>query len=127
MRFKRRSTSPLHKKASRGFRGFPVATMIFYGPDNTRATKVAVGIVRVEGAEPEMTRLYSDDGDLRKDMEIGNQILELLNAKGVQSVIIKEGILGCPHEEGIDYPDGKVCPQCPFWARRDRVTGKMIQ
>ncbi len=36
-------------------------------------------------------------------------------------------IIGCPHEEGIDYPDGEVCPQCPFWARRDRFTGELLQ
>jgi len=101
--------------------------MVFYGPDNTRATKVAVGIVRAEGAEPEMTRLYSDDGDLRTNHEIGQQILGILNAQGVQSLIVKEEIFGCPHEEGIDYPDGKVCPKCPFWASRDRFTGEMIQ
>ena len=124
MKFKRRSTSPLHEKVGRRF---PVATMVFYGPDNTRATKVAVGIVRAEGAEPEMTRLYSDDGDLRTNHEIGQQILGILNAQGVQSLIVKEEIFGCPHEEGVDYPDGKICPKCPFWARRDRFTGEMIQ
>ena len=127
MKIKSRSTSPLHKKARRGFCGFPMATLIFYGPDNTRATKVAIGIVRAEGADPEMTRLFTDEGDIRQDMEIGAQILDLLNANGVRSVISKQEIFGCPHEEGIDYPDGAVCPQCPFWAGRDRETGEMIQ
>ena len=32
-----------------------------------------------------------------------------------------EGIIGCPHEEDIDY-QGPVCPKCPFWANRDRWT-----
>jgi hypothetical protein len=127
VKFKRRSTSPLAKKARRGFRGYPVATIAFYGPDNTRASKVAVGIVRAEGAEPEMTRLFSDEGDIRKDVEVGKQILELLTLHGVKSVAVTEGIFGCPHEEGIDYPDGEVCPQCPFWAHRDRFTGEIIQ
>jgi hypothetical protein len=31
-----------------------------------------------------------------------------------------------PHEEGIDYPEGKTCPQCPFWASRDRWTGESL-
>ena len=127
MKFKRRSTSPLAKKARRGFRGYPVATIAFYGPDNTRASKVAIGIVRAEGAEPEMTRLFSDEGDVRKDVEIGNQILKLLTLHGVKSVAVTEGIFGCPHEEGKDYPDGEVCPQCLYWAHRDRFTGEIIQ
>jgi hypothetical protein len=34
-------------------------------------------------------------------------------------------IIGCPHEEGIDY-EGATCPACPFWAGRDRWTGKRL-
>src|SRR5438105_9197734 len=102
MKFKRRSTSPLAKKARRGFRGYPVATICFYGPDNTRANKVAIGIVRAEGAEPEMTRLFDDEGDIRHNPEIGAQVLKLISDNGVLSVAATEGILGCPHEEGID-------------------------
>ena len=127
MKFKRLSTSPLAKKARRGFRGYPLATIAYYGPDDTRASKVAIGIVRAEGAEPEMTRLFSDEDDTRKDTAITDEILKLLKIHGVQSVIVKQEIFGCPHEEGVDYPDGEVCPQCPFWARRDRSTGEMIQ
>ena len=40
MKIKQRSTTPLARKARCGFRGFPVATIAFYGPDNTRANKV---------------------------------------------------------------------------------------
>jgi hypothetical protein len=32
-------------------------------------------------------------------------------------------MLGCPHEEGIDYPEGEACPECPYWAGRDRPIG----
>jgi hypothetical protein len=126
MKFKNRSDSPLKRKASRGFRGFPVATLIYYGPDDARASKVAVGIVKSEGANPEITRLFSD-GDAREDPGITHEILRVLQAESVKSVIATNRILGCPHEEGTDYPDGEVCPQCPFWARRDRFTGDLIQ
>jgi hypothetical protein len=36
-------------------------------------------------------------------------------------------IIGCPHEEGIDYPDGAECPECPFWKGRDRWTGELLE
>jgi len=36
-------------------------------------------------------------------------------------------IIGCPHEEGIDYPEGQKCAQCPLWASRDRFTHDTIQ
>jgi len=35
-------------------------------------------------------------------------------------------IIGCPHEEGIDYPLGRTCPRCPFWAGIDRFTHEPI-
>jgi len=41
----------LAKKAKRGFRGYPVATVALYGPDDVTATKIAIGIVPAEGAE----------------------------------------------------------------------------
>jgi len=59
----------LCKKTKKGFRGYPVATVAYYGPDNKRASKV---------------------------------------------------------EEGIDYPEGGICPKCPYWAYRDRWTGEII-
>ena len=46
---------------------------------------------------------------------------------GVKSVAMSDGLLGCPHEEGIDYPKGEACPQCPYWAGRDRFTGELIE
>ena len=127
VRFKHRSDSPLKKKARRGFRGYPAATIAFYGPDNQRASKAAVGIVPAEGAEPAMERLFAEEGDARTDPAIGARILRLLQDHGVKSVIMTDGIIGCPHEEGIDYPDGEVCPQCPFWAHRNRFTGEIEQ
>jgi hypothetical protein len=38
----------LEKRSRRAFRGYPLATAAFYGPNDQRATKVAVGIVPAE-------------------------------------------------------------------------------
>ena len=127
MKFKRRSQSPLKKKARRGFRGYPVATVAFYGPDDTRATKVAVGVVVAEGTDPvALERWFAEDRDARSDSTIGLQISAFIERHGVKSVVMADRIIGCPHEEGVDYPEGQVCPQCPFWAHRDRWTGDVI-
>ncbi len=32
-------------------------------------------------------------------------------------------IIGCLHEEGIDYPTGETCPESLFWKGRDRWSG----
>jgi hypothetical protein len=112
------------KKAEKGFRGYPIATIAYYGPNNTRATKVAVGIVAFEGAEPDpMEKWFLESGDVRNDDSILESINGFLRAHTVKSVVAVDRIIGCPHEEGIDYPEGSNCPECPFWANRDRFTG----
>ena len=127
MSFEKHSDSPL-KKIRRGFRGYPMATIAFYGPDEERANKVAVCIVTEQGAEPAaIQRWFSDEVDVRADPAIGGEILQFIQDHGALSVIATDWIIGCPHEEGKDYPDGQVCPQCPFWANLDRGTGETIQ
>ena len=121
---KRRSRSPLEKKARRGFRGYPVATVAFYGPDDRRASKVVVGIVPAEDREAEqLQRWFAEEGDVRENATIGEEILAFIREHGAKTVVTADRIIGCPHEEGTDYPEGQVCPRCPFWAHRDRWSG----
>ena len=119
---------PLEKKSRRGFRGYPVATVAFYGPDDRHASKVAVGIVAAEGAEPYvLERWFSEDSDVRSDIGIAGEVSRFIVAHGAKSTVLADRIIGCPHEEGVDYPDGTACPNCPFWAGRDRWSGERLQ
>ena len=118
----------LEKHSRRGFRGYPLATVAFYGLDDQTATKVAVGIVPGEGAEANpLQRWFSEHKDARADPEIARQIGEFIAAHAVESVVLVDRIIGCPHEERIDYPEGTACPQCPFWANRDRWSGQPLR
>jgi hypothetical protein len=120
--------NPLAKHARRGHRGYPVATVAYYGPDDKRASKVAVGIQLQEGSDVTvMERWRSDLADVRFDRAISKAVLEFIRSHGVRSVAMADRIIGCPHEEGVDYPEGKACPRCPFWAIRDRWSGEIIQ
>ena len=110
----------LRKKAAKGFDGYPVATIAFYGPDDQNATKVSVGIMASEQSDTEMTRWHSPNPDIRRNAAVLEEIVKLIRRRQVKSVAMPEEILGCPHEEGIDYPTGDVCPQCQFWAGRAR-------
>jgi hypothetical protein len=126
MKIKRQS--PLTKMARRGFRGYPVVTVAFYGPNADTASKVAVALLTREEGEPEvLERWFAEEEDVRKDYAIGLKILEFIERHQAKSVAVTDGIIGCPHEEGIDYPDGEVCPKCPYWAHRDRWTKDLIQ
>jgi hypothetical protein len=116
----------LEKKAKRGGRGYPVATIAFYGPDNRRATKAAVAVVPGPNAEAtELRRWFAETGDIRKNETILEEVALFLREHGVHSVAMTDGIIGCPHEEGTDYPDGESCPKCPYWAGRNRWTGEI--
>lgn len=120
--------SALRKRVKRGFRGYPLATVTLYGPDDQVATKVAVGIIDREGGDVvALERWLSDGGDIRSDHDVELAIVEFIREHGVHTVVMTEGIFGCPHEEVVDYPEGTSCPKCPYWAGRDRATKLRIQ
>ena len=119
----------LTKKANRGFRGYPMATIACYGPDDRTATKLAVAIIGREAAEPtELRRWYAGrgGGDVHNDPEVLGEVVAFLERHDVHTVAMPDRIIGCPHEEGGDY-DGPTCPHCPFWANRDRWSGEVVQ
>jgi hypothetical protein len=49
---RRQITNRVIAQAAKGFQGYPVATVAYYGPDSSKATKVVVSIIRWEGADP---------------------------------------------------------------------------
>jgi hypothetical protein len=123
---KSRFPKRLHKKAKRGFKGYPVGTIAFYGPDNRFASKVAVAVILGENEDPAaLERWHSETEDVRMSATIGEKVLAFFEQHGVTSVVMTDRIIGCPHEEGIDY-DGPTCPRCPFWAGRDRFTHEIV-
>lgn len=119
---------PLTKRATRGFRGYPITTVAFYGPDDRRASKVAVATVPAEDAPAgPLERWFSEAGDVRDDRNIAVAIQTFIEQRGAQTVVVTDRIIGCPHEEGVDYATGAACPQCPFWAGRERWTGRRLK
>ena len=116
--------SVLRRAARHGNQGYPIATVAFYGPDDRRASKVVLGIIRFEGAEPQLQKWNSETRDLRQDTVLLQEIVNRMRDQGVKSVSMVDRIIGCPHEEGIDYPEGQACPQCGFWRGRNRFTGE---
>lgn len=116
--------SRLASRAGGGFEGYPIATVAFYGPDDQVATKVAAAILPHEdGDVSHLQRWHAHAGDVRNDERIGAAALAFVRAHGVRTIAMVDRIIGCPHEEGIDYPVGVACPHCPFWADRDRWAG----
>ncbi|HEY3344623.1 MAG TPA: hypothetical protein VGJ97_06835 [Anaerolineaceae bacterium] len=115
------------KKAQRKT-GYPAATIAYYGPDDQFASKVVVGIVRSEQDKEatEVKKWFDVQQDVRSDATILREMLQYIEESQVHRVAMAPRIIGCPHEEGIDYPEGEECPQCLFWIHRDRWTGELL-
>jgi hypothetical protein len=102
---------------------FPIGTVACYGPDDKITTKIAACVILREGDEPILERWVGTR--IVGDPKVAEQIKRFFAVHGVKNVVVSEGNMGCPHEEGIDFPLGEDCPFCPFWvgkqgtARRD--------
>ncbi|WP_420128676.1 hypothetical protein [Longimicrobium sp.] len=99
---------------------WPLGTLAFYGPDNLHASKVVATVIAYDGAEPLMRKWFEDRVDVRVDRRIGKEVTRFFKTQGARQISLMAGIFGCPHEEGVDYPDGEACLQCPFWATHNR-------
>ena len=115
----RRLLKRLEKKTRRGNRGDPIGTVALYGPNNRLATKVVASINR-GGDIVDLQKWFTANGDVRDSDTIMQSVVEFLDQHGAVTLSVTPGIYGCPHEEGIDYPSGGVCPACPYWADHDR-------
>jgi hypothetical protein len=100
--------------------GGGLATVSYYGPTDKLATKVAVGIVQNGDVRALETWSTEDGSDVRAAPAIRAKTLAFIARHAVTRTVVADRILGCPHEEGIDYAEGESCPQCPFWRGRDR-------
>lgn len=114
----------LERKAQRKT-GTPFGTIAYYGPDSSRASKVVVGIFNDQEDLKVMKKWFSQETDIRTEAKILSEILDFLDENQVQRIVLMDQIIGCPHEEGIDYPEGEKCPQCSYWANRNRWTGEI--
>ncbi len=102
-----------------------MATIATYGPTPERATKLVASIVPRRGAEPTDRQIWTTlVGDVRYDPAVRDDVLAFIDAHDAQETVTATRLLGCPHQEGLDYPEGEECPDCPAWAGIDRWTGQ---
>lgn len=114
------------KKATKGIKGYPIATIAFYGPTNSVATKLVCGIINEENGDAEPMKKWFSKDDLRKSEIILGEVISFIDENEVKSVAMADRIMGCPHEEGIDYPEGEACQECSYWKGRDRFSHEIL-
>ncbi len=93
---------------------YPIGTVAYYGPDDRTITKIVAAVVKYENAEPILERWVGTT--VSENPKVQRQIKALFDRHKVKSVVATDGNIGCPHEEGMDFPRGEDCPFCPFWA-----------
>jgi hypothetical protein len=56
---------------------------------------------------------------------IGKEVVEFIKRHGAKRVMVTDGVIGCPHQESMDY-EGEWCPECDFWNGRDRFSSELL-
>jgi SEC-C motif len=92
---------------------YPIGTVALYGPDDKTTTKIAAGVILHDGAEA-IIKLWVAT-DVTTNPKTQRELQDFFKQHGVRSVAMTEGNMGCPHEEGLDFPHGEDCPFCPYW------------
>ena len=92
---------------------FPLATITYHGPDPKQATKITIGILKDKDQSP-VIKSWSGD-NIAEDENAAKEIALFIQAHDIARVLTSEWVLSCPHEAGLDYPEGEVCPFCPDW------------
>ncbi len=92
---------------------YPIGTVALYGPDDQRTTKIVAAVIKRAGAEPILERWVGTK--VKEDPKTQRRIQDFMHKHRVQSVVATDRNMGCPHEEGEDFPRGEDCPFCPFW------------
>ena len=98
--------SSCHMKSKK----YPLATVIGYGPDYQTATKLVVSIFKKPG-QPDpaaMEKWIVQGGDIRQNPGIMTAVTDFIKRHHAVETVTYDRLLGCPHEEGIDYPEGAV-------------------
>lgn len=114
--------APAYRPPSPADVAYPIGTVAYYGPNDQIATKMVLSVHRTRhDPEPTLERWFSEDGtDIREQPWIRADMLAFMALHEVAGYTETVGVFGCPHEEVTDYPEGESCPECPFWAGRDR-------
>ena len=97
---------------------YPIGALVYFGPDDQTVTKIIAVVIQSSDTDP-FLRSWGGNGVTTN----GDVILEIgsyFKKFQVNEVVMTEGVVGCPHEEGVDYPAGEACPYCPFWSEKSK-------
>ena len=92
---------------------YPIGTIAKYGPDDQVTTKIVASVIQSADSEPILERFVGMG--VADDQQVQAKIQDFHARHNVTKVLAVDSNMGCPHEEGEDFPVGEDCPFCPFW------------
>jgi len=101
---------------------YPLGTVCLYGPDLTTTTKIVAAVFATADLEPVLERWVGTG--IADSTKVHEQIQAFFQRHGVKQAVTTDGNIGCPHEEGEDFPKGEDCPFCPAWRGRQSRTNR---
>ena len=102
-----------------GSGGYPMVTVLLYGPNDRLAIKVTFFTFADETEYPSRIVRFECDGEVRTDPS-ALAALEAYLSHGINGFYIEDAIRGCPHEDEFKGRT-RDCPHCPFWAGRKQL------
>ncbi|MGR8949291.1 MAG: hypothetical protein ACU84Q_14695 [Gammaproteobacteria bacterium] len=79
------------KQVQKGFRGYPLISIEYFGASESLATEVIVKFILEEGAAAEEQKLVSED-DVREDETIQSVLVKIIERADANSVTEVEGV-----------------------------------
>jgi len=92
---------------------FPIGVLVYFGPDDKTITKIVAVVLESPGTDP-ILKSWNGLG-VTTDREVALEIGLYFKKYHATEVVMTDSVVGCPHEEGVDYPVGEPCPYCPYW------------
>ena len=102
------------EKHGQELRKYPLGVITCHGFDGWKTTKVTATVLSTPNDDVGKARSWMGTNVL-ENPKTQREIGEFFAIHGAKSVSMSYGNVGCPHEEGLDYPAGEDCPFCPFW------------
>lgn len=86
-----KSQKRISKRVKRGFHGYPMISIEYFGPNENLATKVEVGFIQEENAEP-MLETFNSETDIRQDETVQTTIIKIIDRVDAKTVTLGEGV-----------------------------------
>jgi hypothetical protein len=86
-----KSQKRINKRVKRGFHGYPIISIEYFGPSEALATKVEVGFIEQENAET-MLETFNSETDIRQNETVQTTIIKIIDRVDAQTVTLEDAV-----------------------------------